>query len=297
MVVELDETDTPLHQAPGQEAVVGERLLTRPGPVHAVDVLRFIADVHQFGDAGLHPVGQFVGGDTAQDLRVAHRPVLPLIELLQGVEGAAARLAGHPTWVGQIWNRVTLGPELHALVDRGQEGGPPTRVAGKDLNRTRLQDDEAGQVAVLAAQTVGQPRSHAGPSDQVMARVHEQLCRCVIELLGVDGLDDGDVVHDLCEVRQQLREFGPGLTVSIIGIGRGQIQKHLGHAGPGREAAGIRHPGERMGIRRAWSGVGEMLQLVPIQGSQILEIRIGGPAAQTETKSVGDPFGDSRSRL
>ena len=45
---------------------------------------------------------------------------------------------------------------------------------------------------------------------------------CVVELLGVDGLDDGDVVHDLAEVGQQLGELGPGLTVTIIGVGRGQ---------------------------------------------------------------------------
>ena len=50
-----------------------------------------------------------------------------------------------------------------------------------------------------------------------------------------------------------------------------------------------------MGTRRTWSGIGEILQLVPIQGCQLLGLRLGGPAAQTETKSVGDPVGVSLS--
>jgi len=43
--------------------------------------------------------------------------------------------------------------------------------------------------------------------------VHEDLGRGVVERVGVQRFDDGDVVRHLRQVRQQLRQFGPALPV------------------------------------------------------------------------------------
>src|SRR4029077_8389886 len=53
-VIELHEAHAALDQAPGEQAVVGERRLARSGAVHLVNVGRLLGDVGQLGDAGLH---------------------------------------------------------------------------------------------------------------------------------------------------------------------------------------------------------------------------------------------------
>ena len=75
------------------------------------------------------------------------------------------------------------------------------------------EDDEAGQVLRLAAQAVGRPRAEARPAELLRAGVHEDLRRRVVERVGDHRLDDRDVVDDLGQVRQQLRQLGPALAV------------------------------------------------------------------------------------
>jgi len=45
------------------------------------------------------------------------------------------------------------------------------------------------------------------------AGVHENLARRMIEGLGVHGFDDGDVIRDLGEMREEFRKFCAGLAV------------------------------------------------------------------------------------
>ena len=55
-------------------------------------------------------------------------------------------------------------------------------------------DDEAGQVLVLGAQAVGDPRAHARPRQRALAAVHQQQRRLVVRDVGVHRADDADVV-------------------------------------------------------------------------------------------------------
>ncbi len=45
--------------------------------------------------------------------------------------------------------------------------------------------------------------------------MHEELCRCVIELIRVDGANNARLVDDLCEIRQQLADPLATLAVTI----------------------------------------------------------------------------------
>ena len=69
-VIELDEPDAALGQAAGQQAVRGEGAVAPLGAVEVEDVLRLVRDVHQLGDARLHPEGRLVGADPGGDLGV-----------------------------------------------------------------------------------------------------------------------------------------------------------------------------------------------------------------------------------
>ena len=66
-VVKVYETHAPLGQSSGEYAVAGEGSVSGLGSVEVKDVLGFVGDVHQFGNAGLHAEGHLVlaylGGD------------------------------------------------------------------------------------------------------------------------------------------------------------------------------------------------------------------------------------------
>ncbi len=71
LVIEVDEPDPALDQAAGEQAVVGERRLARLGPVEVEGLLASRPRGPSARGAGLHPVGQLVGGDPGLDLGVA----------------------------------------------------------------------------------------------------------------------------------------------------------------------------------------------------------------------------------
>ena len=115
--------------------------------------------------------------------------------------------------VGEIKDRVAAGAELHALVDRGQEAAAPVGVAAAGALLARAEDDEAGQVLRLAAQAVADPGPHARPAEDHRPGGHHDLAGRVVEGVGGDALDDGQVVDDLGQVRQQFGELGSRLAV------------------------------------------------------------------------------------
>ena len=75
------------------------------------------------------------------------------------------------------------------------------------------EDDEAGQVLRLAAQAVERPRAEARLAELLRAGAHQDLAGGVVERVGDHRLDDGDVVDDVRQVRQQLGELGAALAV------------------------------------------------------------------------------------
>ena len=85
---------------------------------------------------------------------------------------------------------------------------------------------ERGQVFVLAAQAVGQPRAHRGPSRLLIARAHERDRRIVIDRFSEHGANDRDVVNNAADMRQHAAEFHAGLAVAFEVIGRAHTLQH-----------------------------------------------------------------------
>ena len=67
------------------------------------------------------------------------------------------------------------------------------------------EDDERRQILRFAAEAIVTQDAHARPAELLLAGVHQELARRVIEGVRDHRLDDGDVVDDLGQVRQQVR--------------------------------------------------------------------------------------------
>src|SRR5579871_2570808 len=217
-MVELYKAYPALHQTPRQQAVIPERGLAWLRAVELVRRLRLFRDVHQFRDARLHPVGQFVGRDPGGDLRVADFREMILIQIAQGIERLSSDLRVHSVRVRDEQHRVAFRTKLHALVSRGQKAASPARFAAIRVAVSGEQDDEAGQVLILAAEPVGKPGAHARATDQLMAAVHKYLRRGVVELVGMHRADDADIVHDLRQIRQLTGDLGSRLPVALESV-------------------------------------------------------------------------------
>ncbi len=83
-IVELNEADAALDQAPGQQTVVGKRILARFCTVSHQRSRFFLTEVVQFGYAALHAKSHHVRGDSRQDFRV--------VELAVSTGGSSAKV-------------------------------------------------------------------------------------------------------------------------------------------------------------------------------------------------------------
>src|SRR5262245_61853596 len=79
--------------------------------------------------------------------------------------------------------------------------------------RLREQHDKRRQVLVLTAETVAEPGAHTWPSWLLKSSLDERDRRIVVDRIRVHCFDDGDVIDDLCGVRQELADPGTCLTV------------------------------------------------------------------------------------
>jgi len=224
LVVELDEFDPTLGQAAGEEAVGGEgagraRIFT----VKVEDVFGFGGEVVDLGDGGLHPVGHLVLGDAGVDLPVGSALELVLVELAEAVEEIAPALAVDTGWVSEVEDGVFPGTELDAVVAGGQKtAAPETGVEGLAALAFGDEDDEGGQVVVVAAEAVVEPRAYTGAPGHLGARLEEGDRGVVVDGLGVHGSNDAEVVDDFGSVGQELADPGTGFPVlreRILGTG------------------------------------------------------------------------------
>ena len=95
-VHQLYEADSPLGQSPRHQAMMCERAaFLHVGPVHVKHMLRFVRNVGQFRDAGLHFVGHLVLRDARLNLRITELLVLQFVQLRQVIENPAANLASY----------------------------------------------------------------------------------------------------------------------------------------------------------------------------------------------------------
>ncbi len=132
--------------------------------------------------------------------------------------------------VRQVEDRVALGAKLDALVAAGQEAATPLprgdRLVLPALSEGR-EDDEAGQVVGLAAQSVGDPGAHAGPAGDLRTGVHEHVGRVVVDRLGGHRSDQADLVDHRPDVREQCADLGPLLAKRLERVLRAETKQLL----------------------------------------------------------------------
>ena len=227
LMEELHETDPSLHQAPGQQAVVGVGGLPRFRPVEIQDGLGFPGDIHEIGHAGLHAKGHLEGVDARGDFGVPDRLQPHTVEIPNRVQRRLLKAGIDALRVGKIEDGLSGAAESHALVDGGQEAAPPAGVAAAGSLAARAEDHEGRQVPGLAAQAVGDPGPQAGPAELLGSGVHQDLAGRVVEGIGGHGLHNGNVVGDTAEVGQHLRYFGIALAVAAV-LELGAQQRGMG---------------------------------------------------------------------
>src|SRR5215472_17814963 len=104
-------------------------------------------------------------------------------------------------------------PELHALKSRRQKSGAPLLRAA-DRVAIVEHDDERGQVAVGAAQTVIHPSTQRGTTAQDRAAVHFRHTAEVVDAVGPAGADHGHLIDVLRDVRIPVRH--PDSTLPML---------------------------------------------------------------------------------
>ena len=168
------------------------------------------AQVGCFRHAELHPRGQFVAGDARREFAVAGMLCeMPLIHLLQ-------ERAGGPIRRGRDADRHEvphgfLGTERRRLERGRQESGAPV-VRAILRHAARIGDgDEGGQILVLAAERVGDPRAEAGKTVQHEAGREKVLGGAVRVGLAGERMDERDVVGQLREMRDHVGDHLAGL--------------------------------------------------------------------------------------
>ena len=204
-VIQLHETNTGFDQAACQQTVVrkrriialvedsriigtfGRRNISRLSSVHVEDMLRFLRDIHHFGNGHLHAIRQFVLRNPSLRFRIPAAFEFGSIHFCQSVQHAAAQTAIHAVRVAQIQNRIASRAALHALIDGREKPGAPQRLTGVRCLSARQQHDKARQIFVDAAEPIIDPRSQRRISQPRCPRVNEQLRRSVIELIRLDG--------------------------------------------------------------------------------------------------------------
>ena len=244
-MVKLDETDAAFGEAAGEEAVRGEGAIAGGAAVFLKDAHWLSGNVHEFGDAGLHLVSHLVLGDAGGDFRIVHDVIVMGVDGIDGANEVALLRTAEAGRALEVENGIALPAELDALVAAGEKtGGPLTH--GNGLGRTsaavRDEHDEARQVFGFGAETVRDPRTHGGTTDDLGAGVHEGVGGVVVDRVGGHRADDAEFVCDGADVREKLGDFSAALAEALEGgLGRPTnelLALELGELLAGGEALG-----------------------------------------------------------
>ena len=232
---DLHEPDAPLEQAAGGQALAAEVLgllervdllvERRLAVIEAVEPEHFrglAGEVQRLGRGELHPGGQLVALDPAVEPVVAgaRGGVLAVQAVQQSDPRGVARaggerdaLVGEEVGDGRLGAGVDDGP----LVLRGKERRVPVLGAVGGEAAMVGQHDERGQVVGQAAQPVADPRAHRGEAGPVEAGRLEQRPLAVHAGLADDVVDEGDVVDDGPQRRDDVAEH---LAARAVGLER-----------------------------------------------------------------------------
>ena len=168
----------------------------------------------------MHAEGELILGDAGEGLRMGELVVGVVVEVVDGIQCLAAHGAVHAGGVGHVENGVALGAALDTLVDGGDEAGGKAILATIGLGAAGDQDNVAGQVLVFRTESVSCPGAEGGAAGLGETGVQEQLRRGVVELVGMHGLDEAEVIRDLVQVRDGIRHPDAVFTVLLEGAWR-----------------------------------------------------------------------------
>ena len=211
-VEDLDHAHAVFDEAERHQATAGEVGVAIPGASRAP----LPSDVQCQRRLHLHPEGHFHGLDSRFQLRLVPDPVqvapiepvqeFQLAPLLVRAERGVADVADQFLRVGLVIGDV--GP----LVRVGQEGrGPELGTAHRIPG---AEDHESGQIFILRAQSVGDPRAHGGVAGQLVTAVHEVEGRDVIAVVRVHGPDHAEVVDEAADPGEDFGHQDAALTPS-----------------------------------------------------------------------------------
>ncbi len=211
-VPDLHEAHAPLDQAPRDEHLPA----LGPGPVHPADFLRFPAEIEGISGFHLHAVSEFERLQARFEPGIVLSfPEVAIVDLPQEIE--LSPLAPFPDLVAlDVFDELAgislLRIDVSALEDPRQEGRLPI-LCFLDRESPRAHGDEAGQVLVLGAEPVGDPRAHGGPHQSAVATVHEEERGLVIRHVGVHGTDHAEIVRHGPDVRKQFGDLQAALAI------------------------------------------------------------------------------------
>ncbi len=138
-----------------------------------------------------------------------------LVELVQQPEPAPLGVVGALLRRLEIDDRAAGVADLHALVRGRHVAVAPVRRAVDRPAAMIREDDEAGQVLVLAPQPVGNPAADARMAGEDAAGVHLEQRWAVRGAERMHRADERDVVDVLGDVRKELRDLHAALAVPL----------------------------------------------------------------------------------
>ena len=161
-VVELNEADSAFGETACEEAIASEGAVA--GFLEAVeieDVLRFVAEVGEFRDTGLHAEGEFVLSDAGGGFRVEVFVGGETVEPVDFVDDESLGALADPVRVADVVDGVAAGLEEDSLIFARKEACAP--LSGGDWLGSvvalglRHEDDEAGEILGFCAEPVEEP--------------------------------------------------------------------------------------------------------------------------------------------
>ena len=175
---------------------------------------RLLIDVEGGAGGELHAGGHLEVGDAGVELQfIGPGGTMLAVQLVQQPHAIRSTSGRTRRAWPQVQDRHPLGAELHALVQGRHPAARPVADA-IDRQPARIgQDDIRGQVLVLGAERVGDPRTDRRPTGDDHAGVHHPARLLVIAMLREHRANDGDLVRVLRDVRQRLGELGAALAV------------------------------------------------------------------------------------
>ena len=237
-VVDLDEAHAALDHAAGKQAEPAHafgRLV-----VEAVELACGFGLAGEVDDAwrfGLHARGHLVTREAGAEfgaVRVAGGEVL--VHAVDQAELAGLQVGRDRFGRVEVRDRLGAALDAHALVARGHETGAPVARPVDDRVLVILHHDERGQVAVLGADAVVDPRAERRLAREDRAGVHLADAGGVVDAVGLAGTDDREVVGAGGDVGDPVGEPLAGLAVLLPLALRGE-ERSLGFAHRGDDRA------------------------------------------------------------